>query len=461
SHFGPSPMEAFWSSFWLVRCTRQLVRDSLFKGTLSKCHLPPFWRDLQPSNELVPGTDVHMATLSPAELKALLPAINDWRSVSVSWDDWASYNDAAGDETSGQPDIFVKTIEHEKVCLEMADKTSRAITTILGQAPYQARDSFALVMEFLHSPVALKILQENVEDTATKKGVTSKVGAVLAAHTGHPADLAASELRKIAANSRQFQEAVNELEHKGGMVDKLLAAPAGELATVLAASPGWRSFRAKNFSLPPADESVQRPRPVRHHAKGGPRGVWAAPGALPAPGDHGVGARETGPARPEGGRPGEQHRRRPSALVRPAATVRWRADQGAGGGAQAGHEAPQDPCAGAPAEVGGQSAAPGLRDAVRFLRGEPAALPARRPGPPRRGGRRRERRGGGRRRRCRGRCWAGRWWRVGHAGPGLRLPPLPLAPRSRLSGRGRPRGWAVSGAAPLGATRTNCFAAPR
>ncbi|CAK0872646.1 unnamed protein product, partial [Prorocentrum cordatum] len=200
---------------------------------------------------------------------ALLPAINDWRSASVSRDDWASYNDAAGDETSGQPDIFVKTIEHEKVRLEMADKTSRAITTILGQAPYQARDSLALVMEFLHSPVALKILQENVEDIATKKGVTSKVGAVLAAHTGHPADLvgtsfnpwalahsrlkklsarkAASELRKIAANSRRFQEAVNELEHKGGMVDKLLAAPAGELATVLAASPGWRSFRAKNF----------------------------------------------------------------------------------------------------------------------------------------------------------------------------------------------------------------------
>ncbi|CAK0865440.1 unnamed protein product [Prorocentrum cordatum] len=227
-----------------------MVRDSLLKKTLRTADLPSSWRALPPSAELVPAMDEHMETLTAAELKD---------------PEWNAYNHTGS--TSTAP-LYVRSIEGEKVCLECADKTGRAQTHILNQCPQHARDSTALLLEFLHSPCALRIIADPVNTIARAKGVVAKLNVVLQQHPGHPADLigdsfnpwklqknrlaklhaakAARELRKIAANSRCFLSALTELGHKGGIVPALFAASAEEMEGVLAASPGWRSFRVKN-----------------------------------------------------------------------------------------------------------------------------------------------------------------------------------------------------------------------
>jgi len=94
----------------------------------------------------------------------LLPVIHEWHNASVDVAEFHSYN---GKKTKrGVQDICVKTVEHEKVCFEPADKTGRTMQCILTRAPYHSRDSIALLMEFTHSPSALQIVSKNLASIA-------------------------------------------------------------------------------------------------------------------------------------------------------------------------------------------------------------------------------------------------------------------------------------------------------
>ncbi|CAK0903850.1 unnamed protein product [Prorocentrum cordatum] len=197
--------------------------------------------------------DVHMETLTAAELKALLPALSTWRDTYVPTSEWNAYNHTGS--TSTAP-LYARSMEGEKVRLEYTDKTGRAQTHILNQCPQHARDSTAPLLEFLHPPCALRIIADHANTIAGAKGAVAKLNVVLQQHPGHPADLigdsfnpwklqknrlaklhaakAARELRKIAANSRCFLSALTELGHKGGAVPALFAASAEEMEGVLA-----------------------------------------------------------------------------------------------------------------------------------------------------------------------------------------------------------------------------------
>ncbi|CAK0903492.1 unnamed protein product, partial [Prorocentrum cordatum] len=151
--------------------------------------------------------------------------------------------------------MYARSIEGGKVCLECADKTGRVQTRMLSQCPQHARDGTAVSLKFLHPPFALRTIVAYVDTIAGAEGAAVKLNVALQEHPGHPTDLIGDsfnlwkaqkktrQLRNIAANSRYFLSALSELGHKGGMISALFAASAEEMEGVLAASPGWRSFK--------------------------------------------------------------------------------------------------------------------------------------------------------------------------------------------------------------------------
>ena len=262
----------FWIAFWLNRCARQLARDGLACKTLATSDLPDFWSDLQPSTFLLAGdggadaAPKDVDSICATELQSLLPMIHEWRNESIAREEIVAY--VGKDLVASLSSVNVGTLERDKVCFELADKVGRAITQILSDAPVFCRDKLGLLLEFCHSPTALRIVATNVESLAASKGVLELSEALLSLHQGHPSELlgqsfnpwqlihsrlkkldhatAANELRAIAVNSDCFLVNLRELGYGGGLAGALWSATAVELETVFAKSHGWGSFRAKN-----------------------------------------------------------------------------------------------------------------------------------------------------------------------------------------------------------------------